>query len=65
MQNESTHTDVGAMSINSFCKWANIGRTKYYELVASGEIRPRRIGGKPVILMREAETWLNNLPEAA
>ena len=55
----------GALSINQFCEWASIQRTKYYELVAAKEITPRRIGGKPVILMKDAEAWLNSLPEAA
>lgn len=55
----------GALSINQFCEWASIQRTKYYELVAAKEITPRKIGGKPVILMRDAEVWLNGLPEAA
>ena len=55
----------GALSINQFCEWASIQRTKYYELVKSKEITPRRIGGKPVILMKDAEAWLNALPEAA
>lgn len=55
----------GALSINQFCEWASIQRTKYYELVSNKEITPRKIGGKPVILMRDAEAWLNALPEAA
>lgn len=55
----------GALSINQFCEWASIQRTKYYELVAAKEITPRRIGGKPVILMKDAQAWLNALPEVA
>lgn len=62
---KSTPPQRGAMSINQFCDWAGIGRTKYYELVSCKEITPRRIGGKPVILMRDAEDWLAALPEAA
>ena len=55
----------GALSINQFCEWASIQRTKYYQLVAAKELTPRRIGGKPVILMKDAEAWLEALPEAA
>lgn len=65
MQNETPEPKVGALSINAFCEWANIGRTKYYDLVSRKEITPRKIGGKPVILMKDAEAWLNSLPEAA
>ena len=55
----------GALSIRQFCEYASVQRTKYYELVKNKEITPRRIGGKPVILMKDAEAWLESLPEAA
>lgn len=65
MQGTETNPIRGALSINQFCEWASIKRTKYYEIVAAKEITPRKIGGKPVILMSDAETWLNSLPVAA
>lgn len=53
-----------AMTVDEFCGWASIGRSKFYQEVNEGRIRLRKIGRKSVITMTDAQTWLDGLPEA-
>ena len=55
-------TDKGAMSVNEFLKWASIGRTKFYDEIASGRLKIRKIGRKSVVSTADAVEWLNALP---
>ena len=57
--------DRGAMSVDEFCGWASIGRSKFYQEVGAGRIRLRKIGRKSVVTMPDALAWLSNLPVAA
>lgn len=54
----------GAMSIDEFCRWACIGKTKAYAEAKSGRLQLRKIGAKTVILRSDAEAWLRALPAA-
>ena len=42
-------TDLGAMSVDQFCVWASIGKTKFYEEVKKGNIVVRKIGRKSIV----------------
>lgn len=53
----------GAITVDEFCGWANIGRSKFYQEVTEGRLRLRKIGRKSVVTVTDAQTWLNNLPE--
>lgn len=55
----------GAMSVEEFCRWACIGRTKVYAEAKSGRLILRKIGTKTVILRSDAEGWLRSLPTAS
>lgn len=55
-------TEKGAMSVNEFLDWASIGRTKFYEELATGRLRIRKIGRKSIVTMTDAIEWLNSLP---
>jgi excisionase family DNA binding protein len=57
-------TSGGAMTVSEFCKWASVGRTTLYAQIKLGRIRPRKIGGKTLILRGDAENWLGSLPTA-
>jgi hypothetical protein len=57
-------SDVGAMSVDYFCRWACIGRTKVYAEIKAGRLVMRKIGAKSVILRADAEEWLRSLPAA-
>lgn len=44
------------------CRMAAIGRTKFYELVANGEIPIRKIGKKSLIAASDLRDWVERLP---
>lgn len=52
----------GAMSIDQFCQYACIGKTKVYAEVKSRRLQLRKIGSKTVVFRSEAERWLRALP---
>jgi hypothetical protein len=54
--------EPGAFSIQDFCRFAAVGRSKAYELIGDGVIGTRKIGRKTIILRGEAERFLQNLP---
>jgi len=41
---------------------AAIGRTKFYELVASGEIPVRKVGKKTLVAAADLQNWAERLP---
>jgi excisionase family DNA binding protein len=49
-------------TINQCCRLAAIGRTKFYELVASGEIPVRKIGKKTLVAAADLTRWAERLP---
>jgi hypothetical protein len=53
-----------AMDMNRFCRWASVGRTKAYDEIKAGRLRVRKIGSKTVVLLSDAEQWLQALPTA-
>jgi hypothetical protein len=55
----------GAMSVDEFCRWACIGKTKAYAEAKAGRLKMRKIGAKTVILRADAEQWLRSLPPAS
>lgn len=57
-------TASGAMSVDEFCRWACIGKTKAYAEVKAGRLQLRKIGAKSIIIRADAEAWLRNLPTA-
>lgn len=54
--------DRGAMSVDEFCAWASIARSKFYREVGAGRIKLRKIGRKSIVTMTDAQNWLNALP---
>lgn len=54
----------GAMSVDEFCRWACVGKTKAYAEAKAGRLRLRKIGSKTVVLRADAEQWLRSLPVA-
>ncbi len=53
-----------AYSIDESCKVSTVGRTKTYEAIGSGALIARKVGRRTVILHKDLESWLDNLPEA-
>jgi excisionase family DNA binding protein len=49
-------------TIPQCCQLAAIGRTKFYELVASGEIPIRKVGKKSLVAVADLKRWAEQLP---
>lgn len=49
-------------TISQCCRMASIGRTKFYELIASGEIPVRKIGKKSLVAATDLRTFVERLP---
>jgi excisionase family DNA binding protein len=58
--NGEGHMDRLLYTIPECCRLAAIGRTKFYELVASGEIPVRKVGKKT--LVAALKRWAEQLP---
>ncbi len=50
------------LTIAQCCDMAAIGRTKFYELVASGEIPVRKIGRRTLVAAADLKGWAERLP---
>jgi hypothetical protein len=51
-----------AMSIRTFCKTYDIGRTSTYTEIKAGRLKVRKIGRRTIITADDAEEWLSRLP---
>jgi excisionase family DNA binding protein len=60
-----THMDQLLYTINQCCRLAAIGRTKFYELVAVGEIPVRKVGKKTLVAAVDLKRWADRLPAMA
>lgn len=60
---KSTLEGRGALTVDEFCAFVSIGRSKFYQEVIEGRIRMRKIGRKSVITVIDAMAYLENLPE--
>jgi excisionase family DNA binding protein len=49
-------------TISQCCRLAAIGRTKFYELIANGEIPVRKVGKKTLVSAADLERWVERLP---
>jgi excisionase family DNA binding protein len=52
-------------TIPQCCRMAAIGRTKFYELVASGKIPVRKVGKKSLVAAADLKRWADHLPAIA
>jgi len=51
-----------AYTVSEFLRCAGIGRTHFYRLINSGELKARKQGKRTIILAADADAWLNALP---
>jgi excisionase family DNA binding protein len=49
-------------TIPQCCRLAAMGRTKFYELVAAGDIPIRKIGKKTLVAASDLRSWVERLP---
>jgi len=52
------------MSIQAFCAWSSLGRTKVYAELKLQRLRSIRIGGRRLISRADAEAWLESYANA-
>ena len=58
MFHDSALTRRGAMSIDDFCDWAQIGRTLAYQEINAGRLKTAKIGRRRLVSVVEAQRWL-------
>ena len=54
-------TPPALMSIQAFCAWAAIGRTKVYEEIDEGRLQTVTLGRRRLVPTIEAQRWLDRL----
>ena len=53
------------VTIREACELSGLGRSTIYNLFKSGDLTPRKCGKRTLILVKELEDYLSNLPSEA
>lgn len=61
----ATATPPPNFTVEGFCRWIHMGRTKFYAEVQAGNIKIRKIGRKTIVTGPDALAYRDSLPEAA
>jgi excisionase family DNA binding protein len=56
-------TPPALLSIQAFCAWAGIGRTKVYEEIEAGRLSTVKVGRRRLVPMQQAQLWLEGLAD--
>ena len=56
-------TEPLAMDISAGAKAIGLGRTKFYELVNSGQVQTFKIGSRRLVTMRSLRSYLERLEQ--
>lgn len=64
MTSKDKPIEIGAMSVDSFAKWAGIGRTTAWNEIRNGRLRAIKVNARTLVAFTEAQCWLSNLPDA-
>jgi predicted DNA-binding transcriptional regulator AlpA len=59
---QDMNEDRRVITIAEFLHRYSIGRTRFYEEVAAGRLRLRKLGKKSLVSLDDAEKWLASLP---
>ena len=51
-----------SVTIREACELSGLGRSSIYKLFNEGKLTPRKSGKRTLILVRELEAYLKNLP---
>jgi excisionase family DNA binding protein len=54
-----------AFTVNEFCAWSRLGRTKTYEFIAQGKLPIFKIGSKTLIRVDDAKALLDSFSPTA
>lgn len=55
--------NCGAFTINQFVTWSNIGRSSVFSYISKGELKTKKLGRRTLILRKDAQAFLDSLPE--
>jgi len=53
---------IGLMSVKAFCRWAGIGKSKFYKEIRDERLNPSKVGSRTMVTLDEAERWRSALP---
>ena len=53
-----------AYSVNGACKAIGVGRTKLYDLIATGRLKAKKLDKKTIITQPELARMVDELPDA-
>jgi excisionase family DNA binding protein len=56
-----SNLEPALMTIENFRSYSNLGRTKTYELISSGELHSVRVGRRRFIPTNSARAWVESL----
>jgi predicted DNA-binding transcriptional regulator AlpA len=56
--------DKISVTIPEACKLSGLGRSSLYRLFNTGDLKPRKMGARTLILVSELEDFISNLPSA-
>ena len=51
-----------AYTVNEFLAAFGVGRTRFYELINSGELKAHKSGARTIVRGEDAQAWLDSLP---
>ena len=57
MNAQAESIELGAMTVNDFCRKYRIGRTKFYEEIKAGRLRAVKCGKRTLVLNRDSTAW--------
>jgi hypothetical protein len=63
-RSRSQGSGPGALSIAEFCAYASVGRTTAFAEIKAGRLVAHKRGRSTIILIEDADAWLNSLPLA-
>lgn len=61
MIGQSEKAELGAMTVDEFCRKYRIGKTKFYEEVKAGRLRAVKCGTRTLVLNHDGRAWERTL----
>ena len=59
MTTTTSNLKPAVMTVQQFCDWAHVGRSRAYDQINSGALRMFKFGRRTLIRTVDAEAWLD------